>query len=285
MKTILVTGASGFIGRHTIQPLLLDNFDIHAVYYSKKPGFKHHRLTWYKTDLLVDHDIRDLVQRIKPMYLLHLAWYTNPKDYLHSPENLVWLESSIRLVKYFLAAGGVRFVCGGTCFEYDVKNLYSATKLSFNLICQHLNTQAKQALAWARIFYLFGPHEHEHRFIPSLILSLLKNKEFTILNGYQRCDYAYVKDVAEALVSLLKSDIRGAVDIAQGSTLSLSHLGMTVSKRLQAESLLRIKTGGEKCLSANIDKLRYSIGWQPQYNLERAIDETIAWWQNEYHQE
>jgi nucleoside-diphosphate-sugar epimerase len=86
MKRVLVTGANGFIGRQSLEPLLKRGYEIHAVY-MKKPATDDPRIHWHQANLLDADASQELCAAIKPTHLLHFAWYVHPKDYKISPEN------------------------------------------------------------------------------------------------------------------------------------------------------------------------------------------------------
>lgn len=85
MKQVLLTGASGFIGRHAISSLVNRNFNVHCVYHTIKPDIltDETNVRWYKADILNKKDISDLFNRISPTHLLHLAWDVTPGGILN----------------------------------------------------------------------------------------------------------------------------------------------------------------------------------------------------------
>src|SRR6185312_15698494 len=114
---VLVTGASGFIGRHVMSILQLRDCEVHAVT-SRSSVPELQGVIWHQADIL-NGDSVALFNEIRPTHLLHLAWYAAPGDYWTSALNLQWLESSVRWARAFFEAGGQRLVCAGTCGEYD----------------------------------------------------------------------------------------------------------------------------------------------------------------------
>ena len=116
-KTVLLTGASGFIGKHVIEPLLKRGYIIHAVSNAKLKDDK--RVTWHQADLLDKKDRQRLIDTVKPHSLLHLAWYVEHGKFWNAPKNLLWQEASIDLFAYAKIAGVKRMVGVGTCAEYD----------------------------------------------------------------------------------------------------------------------------------------------------------------------
>src|SRR3954462_4621974 len=98
---VLVTGATGFIGRATVPLLRERGFDVYTVGTSPPAGApeRHEVLD------LLSGGSGELMQRIRPTHLLHLAWCTQP-GYRHSPENYQWVGASLDLAREFARAGG-----------------------------------------------------------------------------------------------------------------------------------------------------------------------------------
>ena len=96
---VIVTGATGFIGRGALAPLLARGLEVHAVtsrmLLPDEPAGVH----WHHADLLAPPAARELMAEIAPSHLLHLAWYAEPGAFWNSPENLHWVEASLRLLR------------------------------------------------------------------------------------------------------------------------------------------------------------------------------------------
>ena len=236
MQSVLVTGATGFIGKHTLPLLLSRGFDVHAV--SSKPISQNNNYTWHQADLLNIKETNNLLSKVSPTHLLHFAWYTNPKNYYISHLNLKWLYASLNLLEAFKNTGGKRAIFAGTCAEYEWKypsytenktplipsTLYGTCKHSLQEILFSYSQENKLSSAWARIFFLFGPREHPDRLVSFVIRSLLANKVAPLSEGSQLRDFLYVEDVASAFVSILESDVEGPVNIGSGKGMSVRDL-------------------------------------------------------------
>src|SRR6267143_4821300 len=118
MKRILLTGATGFIGRQCVPLLVARGYQVHAV--SSKP-IKDNRdsVRWHQADLFDPLAVKALIGSTKPTHLLHLAWCTEPGKYWNSLENLQWVQASLGLLQEFVDNDGQRVVVAGTCAEYD----------------------------------------------------------------------------------------------------------------------------------------------------------------------
>lgn len=296
MKSVLVTGASGFIGRHTLRHLLDNHFEVHALFSQGLPVYKDTRVHWHEINLHDEQKVQKLFNAISPSHLLHLAWYAKPKEYWTSPLNIDWIYSSIRLLNAFTKAKGKRALLAGSCAEYDWSEghckefstpclpttLYGRSKYALHLLAGPLAQSSSLSLAWARLFFLFGEYEYPERLVPSAIISLLKNQPFEVMNGNQIRDFLSVDQVAQALVALLDSEVEGPVNIASGQPTQLRDIITLIANKLGAANLVKYHNKSEKgqhaVLTADVSRLRTEVKWQPQHSLENELEKTISWW-------
>ncbi len=298
MSRVLVTGATGFIGRHTLSRLAERGFEVHAVARSAPPDGSE--ATWHTTDLLARGAAERLVRAIRPSHLLHLAWFATPGEFWSSPENHRWVEASTNLIREFAAAGGNRVVVAGTCAEYDWSSglcvegetrlepatLYGRCKQTLHERTEQLAREAGIADAWGRIFFVYGPHEHPSRLVASVIRSLLRGEEARCSHGQQVRDFLHVVDVADAFVALVDSDAAGPVNIASGSPKRLRDLVELVADEVGCRDLLRFGAvptppGEPPVLVADVRRLGEELGWVPRLSLEEGVAQTVEWWRRE----
>src|SRR5258706_8036510 len=118
MNRVLVTGASGFIGRASLQPLIRRGFEVHAVGFSRGQTADA-SIRWHQVDLLDQTAMSTLCEAVRPSHLLHFAWYAKPGKFWEALENFAWVNASLALLDAFRVVGGRRAVIAGTCAEYD----------------------------------------------------------------------------------------------------------------------------------------------------------------------
>jgi nucleoside-diphosphate-sugar epimerase len=299
MKKVLVTGATGFIGRHTLPILISHGYEVHAV--SSQSISKDKRINWHQANLLDAKQAQGVLEAIRPTHLLHFAWYSIPGKFWTSSENLDWVCASLNLLKCFSQLGGKRVVMAGTCAEYDWSKgtcheietplqsgtLYGACKASLYQIFEKFCAQSNLSGAWGRIFYLYGPYEPIEKLVSSAISHLLKNQDFPCSHGNQVRDFMHVEDVADAFVKLLDTEIRGSVNIASGQAITLKALLNTIGSHLGQEN--RIQFGKVKAspseppvLLANTTRLSTELKWKPKYSTKVGLEQTIHWWQSQF---
>ena len=299
MKNVLLTGASGFIGRHAIEPLLARGYEVHAVTHTRNPSGLA-GAQWHKASLLSLDEIRFLVAEVQPTHLLHLAWNAAPGEYKTSPDNLRWVQASLELYMSFVANGGRRAVGAGTCIEYELTDercsektsalipttLYGACKHALHLTTAAFGREVGLSTAWGRVFFLYGPHEHPTRLVASVVQSLLAGESVKTTHGKQVRDFLYVADVASALVALLDSDVEGAVNIASGEPIELATLLHEIGETTGRPELIEIGAldapyDEPPTIYGDAGRLRNEVGWAPGYDLSAGVEETTRWWRSQ----
>ena len=297
MRRILVTGAAGFIGRYCAEILASTLDEIHLVS-SRKISASSSCGIWHQCDLMSPDQVRSLLEQVRPTHLLHLAWDTTPPEYWVSPTNLSWVRASLDLLMGFQKLGGTRAVMAGTCAEYDwthgtcseeetpltPTSVYGKSKTALWFLVEALAQLSGLSLAWGRVFFTFGPGEHPSRLVPSIIRSLVEDKPFICRHSSAGRDFLFVEDLADAFVTLLKSDVTGAVNLASGVQIRLGDLAGDIARDLRKGHLLQLKNEDEEghveVISADTIRLTNLVGWQPKVGLQEGISRTINWWRD-----
>ncbi|MCH9694529.1 MAG: NAD(P)-dependent oxidoreductase [Gammaproteobacteria bacterium] len=297
MKRVLLTGAGGYVGRYMIDRLAERGFEVHGV--TQQVREADSRLTWHVVDLFDDAATSALCADVSATHLIHLAWETEPGQFWESENNALWQQASESLLESFVRCGGRRAVLAGTCAEYDwsdghcvagdtalrAQSAYSRSKLAFRDSALALAEQSDLRVAWARVFFSFGPHERKRRLVPAVTLALLAGERASCTDGEQLRDFMYVPDVADAMTAVADSDFEGDINIAHGEATTIKHLVELIAARLDA--IERVDFGAfprpvndPPRITADVSDLE-SIGWAPHHTLDAAIDETIAWWRKQ----
>jgi nucleoside-diphosphate-sugar epimerase len=306
MSRILITGASGFIGSHCVGALASAGHEVHALTSGRTPRDRAPSspptVAWHTADLLRPGSADELLRRVQPTHLLHLAWYVHSRSWPTAghDENLRWVQATLELLSAFRRNGGVRFVGAGSCTEYD----WSAGRCSeratprrpatFYGACKSVTGDAVEAYssatglssAWARVFFVYGPHEHPDRLVSSVARALLRGEEAACSHGMQQRDFLYVQDVAEALERVLAGHVQGPINIGSGQAVAVKTVIDAVAACIGRPELVRLGAvpavgPDEPLVVADTARLAGESAWTPRWDLARGIEETVAWWRRE----
>lgn len=256
MKKILLTGATGFVGRQVMQTLLDESVELTAVVRKGKEDQIPKNSSISKiitTEDLFSESIEWWTEACKNIdTIIHVAWYTEPGKYLQSPKNLDCLTGTINMAKGAVKAGVKRFVGVGTCFEYDLTlgvlskdsplkptTPYASSKVAtFVTLSEWLPLESVE-FAWCRLFYLYGEGEDDRRLVPYLHKQLKEGNVAELSSGKQVRDFMDVKKAAKKIVIVSLSDKTGAVNICSGEPVTVRGLAEKIAEEYGRKDLLK----------------------------------------------
>jgi nucleoside-diphosphate-sugar epimerase len=299
---ILLTGATGFIGSHVLRRLIAEE---HEVYSLIRPssntwriGNLSHSLKIVPCDLFSTMELEKWLKEVLPELCIHLAWFAEPGKYLNSLENPRFLSGSIELATQLASLGCRRLVGVGTCFEYNTdlgylsetsltkpRTLYAASKLAVQLVLEQLGKVTGMEVAWVRLFYQYGPFEDGRRLVPSVICSLLRNEEVKVTKGEQVRDFLHVEDVASAIWAVAESNLLGPINIGSAESVTVRDVVTRIGRILERPELIMLGalpygSFDPMFICANNHRLCQNTKWQPHFDLESGLRQTISWWRD-----
>jgi nucleoside-diphosphate-sugar epimerase len=256
MSVVLVTGASGFVGRHVLACLRTGGVPLRLIARPQRANLL--AAACPEAQLLLSPDLFLEDSRWWTTAcagvdtVLHLAWHTEPKSYLTSPLNLTCLKGSLDLAQGALAAGVRRFIGIGTCAEYDLTdgsvypdsplrptNLYAAAKAGlFQTLSQFLPQQGVSFL-WARLFYLYGEGEHPDRLVPYLRRELAAGRSVQLSSGRQIRDYLAIEEAASQICELALGEAQGAMNVCSSIATTVREMAERIADEFGRRDLLQ----------------------------------------------
>lgn len=248
-ETVLLTGASGFVGRAIHAALLARGVVVEPVGRGTRAG-------WHRADLLVATDRARLVEGTRAKVLVHAAWYVAHGSFWASPMNEAWRVASVDLARRFLAAGGRRVVGLGTCAEYAVKGAsgawpetrtiapatpYGRAKAGLHADLGSLCADAGASLLWLRLFHLYGSGEDPARLVPSLARALAAREPARVRAAGLLRDFASTAHIGDCVADLCGTDAAGAMNLGSGAPRRLGDLARILAQAAGREDLLDLR--------------------------------------------
>jgi nucleoside-diphosphate-sugar epimerase len=302
-----VTGAAGFIGRASLEPLRAAGYEVCAVLSPRRDeldcaGGALPDIEVRHADLTDPAAVDSLLEAAKPTHLLHFAWIATPGLYWQSEENYRWLSASRHLLAAFARRGGVRAVMAGSCAEYDWSRVevchersspladeggtatpYAACKIAMQRSLEEYGRSHGTSTAWGRIFFQYGPAEHRERLIASVIVNLLSGREARCTHGRQIRSFLHVEDVGAAFAALLASPVQGPVNVGSGERIAIAEVLERLAREIRRPDLLKLGArpappGEPLVLVPDIVRLREEVGWSPRWPLDEGLKDTVRWW-------
>ena len=256
MKNILLTGASGFVGKQIIKALSQFSVNIIPVVRSgKEINFKrigNIKKIISSPDIFKENESWWTNQCKGIDTIIHIAWYAEPGKYLQSPKNIDCLIGSLNLAKGAVNAGVRRFVGIGTCFEYDLSkgtlsidtplkptSSYASAKAAlFTFLSMWLPEQSIK-FSWCRLFYLYGEGEDQRRLVPYIHKRLNKNESVELTKGNKIRDYLNIIEASQIISEVALGDQDGPINVCSGVPITVKQLAQQIADLYSKRHLLK----------------------------------------------
>lgn len=296
--TLLVTGATGFLGRPCARRLVEQGMSVVGVARKACPTRYPGDCRVLHVDLLDRTQTRKIIRSTRPTHLLACAWAPSPDRAEDSIDHQAWVEATAALLEDFAEAGGERAVIAGTAAEYDwtiESTLHEATTPLnpptefghakhdlFQRVCE-LTQRAKLSVAWARLFWLYGTGEQPSRFVPTATRAVLAGEEITLSGANYERDYLHIDDAADAVARVLLSNHTGPINIASGRSISRRAIVETLENETGRQGLIQWTTPEQEepaSIVAEVTHLRIGLGFRPTVPLAVGLRRALAWWRH-----
>lgn len=293
---IMVTGASGFVGRQVVNSLICRGVDVIAV--SRNPVGADRQVTWLQADLLAEEAASAIVAAGRPDVIVHLAWIVEHGTFWTSPLNLAWVAASLRLAQAAADNKVGRFVATGTCYEYASPDaadceedatpiapstLYGVAKDATRRVLAAYLQDCGVSFAWARLFFLYGPGEGPNRLVSSICRSLVSGRPALCSRGLAVRDFMDVRDAGAAIADVALSPVTGGVNIAASEAVSVADVAVKLGQIAERPDLIRLgalpdRAGEPPRITATGARLRQATSFHPRFDLDTGLADAIAYW-------
>ncbi|MDC0092763.1 NAD(P)-dependent oxidoreductase [Alphaproteobacteria bacterium] len=292
---VLITGASGFIGRPLAENLSRLGLDVLAISRSIPKNSNMGQINWFQADLSSINSYKTRVIQFSPQIVIHLAWQDIP-DFSIEKSKLN-LEQSLDFI-YFISnlKSCKKILFSGSCLEYDdakgkcvesniikgYRNYFSLAKNTLRKKVEIICKNKSISFAWFRIFYVYGPGQRSASLLPSIFNQLKKNQLPKINLPFNSNDYIYIDDVVNAFVKATLNDFSsGIFNLGSGISSSVIQVCRYAEKIVLNTSFLsdELEANMDNKLSninfwASIIKVNKDLEWSPKTSLVEGIKKT-----------
>lgn len=313
-KTVLVTGADGFIGSHLAQALVragakvtalaqYNSFDSHG-WLDDVPGAERAEMRLVRGDIRDPEHMRAITQG--QQVVLHLAAliaipysYVAPSAYAQTN-----VQGTVNMLQAAREAGVERFVHTSTSETYGTARFtpitedhplqgqspYSASKIGADMMAESFARSFDLPVITLRPFNTYGPRQSERAVISTVIRQVLDPKSDVIRVGdlTPTRDFNFVEDTAAAFMAVagLSDDHVGqvfnagtGVHVSIGQMIEMVRAVTGTGKPLVTdETRMRPPQSEVFTLLADASRLKAASGWAPQVDLRQGLTRTVEWW-------
>lgn len=307
-KKILITGGTGFVGANLVRRLVDEGYKPFVLIRRESNLWRLKdiisKINLLETDILDYKRLKKDIDKINPNYIYHLAVYGayqgKQKDLNKTLETNIF--GTVNLLNAGYSSGIEYFVNTGSSSEYGIKgkimketdvlcpiNYYGVTKATTTLMASAFSIQNKLPVVILRLFSPYGYYEDKDRFVPTLIIAGIKNKEIELSNPSFVRDFVFIDDVIDACMYFLngKRYYGEIFNIGSGKQTKLGDFVNVFEKTIRKK--LKIKWSSRKSNQfepknwlADISKAKISLNWTPKHSILRGTQKIYQWFKKNY---
>ncbi len=315
-QVILVTGAAGFIGFHLSKKLLemgervigIDNLNSYYDVNLKKARLEilksEKKFRFYKEDIQNFDVLNDIFIKHQVKIICNLAAQAGVRHSLKDPfsyqkSNLEGFLNLLEIARKYKAKNFV-YASSSSIYGSNKKipfsvddrvdtpiSLYGATKKANELIAHAYSHLYQIPCTGLRYFTVYGPWGRPDMALFLFTDAILKKMPINVYNyGRMKRDFTYIDDIVEGTISALKRPVpyeifnlgnSNSVDLLDFIRILEEELGQKAQK-----NMLPMQPGDVEETTADIQKSRKRLGFNPQTPLREGIKNFVAWYRQYY---
>jgi NAD dependent epimerase/dehydratase len=306
-RTVLVTGAAGFIGSHLVEALVSRGATTRAlVRYTStgSRGWLDHSPSAGAVEFIASDicDARALATATAGVdTVFHLAALIGIPYSYDAPDSYVRtnIEGTANVLRSALTAGVRRVVHTSTSEVYgtaktvpiredhplQTQSPYSATKAGADLLAWSYHRSFGLGVVTVRPFNTYGPRQSARAVIPTIISQALAGSEIRLGHLSPTRDFTFVADTVDGFLQAADADgaVGAVVNLGSGQEISIGDLATRITKLTGSSAKVVVEPRRERPGASEVERLcadagfAHSLGWMPRHDLDQGLRITIDW--------
>lgn len=285
-KRVFVTGASGFIGQYVVKKLIEEGHKP-VILVRNKDHYQR-----FGDEIVLEGNLKKiplLLERLGQFTFhtcIHLAWEGIPDySYEYSKCNFEYGMAILELCRKMKIP---HLIITGSCWEYEdpvgivsekakisYANYFKASKTSLRMFAEIFCKDHGIQLNWLRLFYVYGAGQRQESLIPHIISSFQVGKQPELNGAYNRNDFIYVTDVADAIVQCVEKVPQAIVmNVGSGYATQVLDIVKLVAQQMHIKKLdieTYEKPKKATIFYADIQLIKNELKWLPKIDMEMGI--------------
>ncbi len=299
LKTVVITGITGFIGSNLAEKFLQEGYQVIGIIRESSDlwrcqEFLHQIKIIYNNDPYISHKIRELEQ----FSLVYCAWNGVESefrdDWTRQAENIGYF---VKILEILNESNLDKIVFLGSQAEYgridkivkedaasDLLSAYGVIKVSSRLILEAYAKRNNVNWIWLRVFSVFGQKESKKWLIPSLVERMKYQDFMDFTSCEQKYAYMYIKDFSDVVEKIVNGRVvSGVYNLSGDNPIKLKTIIETIRNFVNPNfklnfGVLPTRSDQSMILAGNTERIQKQIGVIKFTDFRSAIQETIRYY-------
>jgi UDP-glucose 4-epimerase len=290
-KKILVVGGNGYLGTFLVKALKNITADVFVI--SRNCETSN---TTFKVDITNSDETKEVLQKIKPDIVYHLAAnITRNRDFsIYEDMSSVNVQGTLNILQalegidaHFIFTSSSE-IYGNNESPFNESQIpkpvspYSLSKINAEFLVETYCNNHNKKFTNLRVFNFYGENMPEEFFIPQMILSLKKGEDFLMTKGEQVRDFLYVSDVVDALILAAKNtnSYGETMNVCSGKGTKLSQLATAVNTTMNTKAKIMLgaipyRNNEVWEMIGDNSKIKKITGFEPKINIDKGMEIVI----------